>query len=249
MTKAIILAAGMGTRLRPLTNDRPKCLVELAGKPLLEHQISVLHSMGILDIHVVGGYLAKKLERPEITLHVNSDFQTTNMVYTLFQAEKELDGRQDVIISYGDIVYEASVLEKLLECEGPVCVVSDRQWLRYWRARFTDPLDDAETFRVDGQGKIRDLGKKPQTLDEVEGQFIGLIKFRQDVLPELKNVWSALQQSSALGAAEKLYTTDFLQQLIDEDWELRPVFIENSWAEIDSQEDLTVATDFFTPNN
>lgn len=249
MTKAIILAAGMGTRLRPLTNDRPKCLVELAGKPLLEHQISALQSLGIFDIHVVGGYLAKKLERPGISLHINSDFETTNMVYTLFQAEQELGGDEDVIISYGDIVYEESVLEKLLKCEGQVCVVSDRQWLRYWRARFTDPLDDAETFRLDDQGKILELGKKPQTVDEVEGQFIGLMKFRQDVLPDLRNVWSALQQASAPGAAEKLYTTDFLQQLVNEDWELRPVFIENGWAEVDSQEDLAAATDFFTPHN
>ena len=249
MTKAIILAAGMGTRLRPLTNDRPKCLVELAGKPLLEHQISVLQSLGIFNIHVVGGYLAGMLERSDITLHVNSDFETTNMVYTLFQAEGELDSSEDVIVSYGDIVYEANVLEKLLKCEGQVCVVSDRQWLRYWRARFTDPLDDAETFRVDGQGKILDLGKKPQTVDEVEGQFIGLMKFRQEVLPELRNVWSALQRSSAPGAVERSYTTDFLQQLIHEGWELRPVFIENGWAEIDSEKDLAVATDFFTPHN
>lgn len=247
MTKAIILAAGIGTRLRPLTNDRPKCLVKLAGKPLLEHQISVLQSVGIFDIHVVGGYLAKKLERPDITLHENSDFETTNMVYTLFQAEQELAGDKDVIISYGDIVYEANVLEKLLECEGQVCVASDRQWLRYWRARFTDPLEDAETFRVDDQGKILELGKTPETVDDVEGQFIGLLKFRHDALPELRNVWYALQESLSPGTAEKMYTTDFLQQLIDEDWELRPVFIENGWAEVDSQGDLAIATDFFTP--
>lgn len=249
MTKAIILAAGMGTRLRPLTNDRPKCLVELAGKPLLQHQIGLLQSMHVVDIHVVGGYLAEKINRPDITLHVNPDFESTNMVYTLFQAEEELDGNEDVIISYGDIVFEPSVLEKLLGCEAQVCVVSDREWLRYWRARFPDPLDDAETFQVDDQGRILRLGKTPQTVDEVEGQFIGLMKFRQDVLPGLRNVWSALQQSSDPGMTEKLYTTDFLQHLIGQDWELKPVFIENGWAEIDSEKDLAVAIDFFTPHS
>ena len=61
--KAIILAAGQGTRLRPLTNDKPKCLVELANKPLLDHQLSVLRYTGINDIHVVAGYRAEQLNR------------------------------------------------------------------------------------------------------------------------------------------------------------------------------------------
>lgn len=247
MTKAIILAAGMGTRLRPLTDDRPKCLVALAGKPLLDYQIDVLQSAGIFDIHVVGGYMADKLGRSDITLHVNKEFETTNMVYTLFRAEEELRGEENVVISYGDIVYEATVLQKLLRCESEVCVVSDREWLRYWRARFSDPLDDAETFRVDYRGRIISLGGKPETTDEVEGQFIGLMKFRKDSLSNLKKAWLNLQSVLKPGQADALYTTDLIQHLIDHDWEVSPVFIENGWAEVDSPTDLAVAKDFFTP--
>lgn len=235
----------MGTRLRPLTYDRPKCLVELAGRPLLEYQIEVLKMFGISDIHVVGGHLADKLNQSGITLHLNSKFETTNMVYTLFQAEDELDGEEDVIVSYGDIVYEPSVLEQLLDCKSEVCVVSDREWLRYWRARFSDPLDDAETFQVNQQGQINALGKKPKTVDEVKGQFIGLMKFRRDSLANLREEWSLLQRTAAPGEADNMYTTALLQHLIDQEWTLSPVFIENRWAEIDSQADLAVATEFF----
>ena len=59
--KAIILAAGMGSRLKPLTDSMPKCMLEIAGKPLLHHQISTLRRAGVRNIIVVGGYLAECL--------------------------------------------------------------------------------------------------------------------------------------------------------------------------------------------
>ena len=247
MTKAIILAAGMGTRLRPLTNDRPKCLVELAGRPLLDHQITALNSVGVSNIHVVGGYMAEKLYRNDITLHVNQEFETTNMVYTLFQAENELEGEEDVILSYGDIVYEAHVLEKLLHCDSEVCVVSDREWLRYWVARFSNPLDDAETFEVDYQNRITGLGRKPSFVEGIQGQFIGLMKFRHDSLSKLRLTWASLQESYGLDRAKSMYTTELLQFLIDQGWDVKAVFVENGWAEIDSQTDLAVGMEFFKP--
>lgn len=247
MTKAIILAAGMGTRLRPLTDNLPKCLVELAGRSLLDHQIEVLRLLGISDVHVVGGYLAEKLRRDDITLHLNHEFATTNMVYTLFRAEKELDGPEDVVVSYGDIVYEATVLERLLACEAEVCVASDKEWLRYWSARFPNPLVDAETFTVDSHGRISSLGNKPQTTAEIEGQFIGLMKFRGNSLPGIRSTWEALRDRLSSRDAETMYTTGFLQALIDNDWDVRPVFIENQWAEVDSLSDLAVAEHFFNP--
>lgn len=81
--KAIILAAGQGTRLRPLTDHKPKCLVELAGKPMLEHQLTTLRGAGINEIHIVAGYCAEQLDRSDITRHLNLDYASTNMVTTL----------------------------------------------------------------------------------------------------------------------------------------------------------------------
>lgn len=100
--KAVILAAGQGTRLRPLTNDKPKCLVEVAGKPLLEHQLAAMHACGLRDIHIVGGYRADQLDRPGITLHINRRFAETNMVATLFAAENIMLGESDLIITLSD---------------------------------------------------------------------------------------------------------------------------------------------------
>ncbi len=76
------------------------------------------------------------------------------------------------MICYGDIVYEARVLAALLNVDAPVTVVIDRQWRRYWELRLDDPLTDAETLKLGPGGRLLELGKKPKTFDDIEGQYI-----------------------------------------------------------------------------
>ena len=106
--KAIILAAGQGTRLRPLTNDRPKCMVKFNDKPIINYIIETMHSVGISNIHIVTGYKSEILKahlanEKGITFHLNKEYDTTNMLYSLWCAKDELN--DDVIISYSDIIY------------------------------------------------------------------------------------------------------------------------------------------------
>ena len=113
MPKLVILAAGEGKRLRPLTQARPKCLVEIKGKPLLDWQIEVAEQAGIKEIILVKGYLQEKIDRTGVRSYINKNFSTTNMVETLWCANEEFD--EDIIISYGDIIYELHILKALLE--------------------------------------------------------------------------------------------------------------------------------------
>ena len=114
--KMIILAAGQGTRLRPLTDDRPKCMVEYQGKTIIEYILEVAKECKIEDIAVVNGYkksvLEKYLENYKINFFTNSRFENTNMVSTLFCAKEFMN--DDLIISYADIVYKKEVLQKLI---------------------------------------------------------------------------------------------------------------------------------------
>ncbi len=84
--RVIILAAGQGTRLRPLTNDKPKCMVELVGKPLIKYQLDLFDDFNISDINVVSGYLEEKINFNQINKFYNPNFSSTNMVSTLFCA-------------------------------------------------------------------------------------------------------------------------------------------------------------------
>ena len=247
--KAIILAAGQGTRLRPLTNDKPKCLVEVAGRSLLEHQLRTLKSAGVNDIHIVGGYLADRLCRADTTLHINPRFAETNMVATLFSAESAMTGDVDLIISYGDIVYEPKVLAALIECDSPIGLAVDQEWQRYWAARMDDPLTDAETLKLTDGNRVVELGKKSQSFADIQGQYTGLIKIRADYVLRLAKEWRDLDPHGTYDGKnyDNMYMTSFLQHLINIGWETRAAFIQNGWAEVDNEVDLTVATKFWQP--
>ncbi len=124
--RAIILAAGRGSRLHPYTEDCPKCLTELAGMSLIGRQVATLRAAGIEDILIATGYKAEMLALPDTRQVINPDWATTNMVETLFCAEEYFS--DELIVSYGDIVYEPKVLAALLACPHDISVTVDLNW-------------------------------------------------------------------------------------------------------------------------
>jgi choline kinase len=239
--RIIILAAGQGTRLRPLTDDRPKCMVELDGKPLIEHQLDLFKKFNIADINVVTGYLEEKINFNGVEKFYNPKFDSTNMVSTLFCASELFDGTDDVLISYGDIVYNDNVLSAISESSEKVNVVVDKNWREYWEARMDDPLRDVETLKIDGNGYIKELGKKPNSYDDIEGQYIGLIKIRKDVVKRVKNYYEDLDKDALYDNKDygNMYMTSFLQMMADDNiMPLTPIYINNGWIEVDEPTDL-----------
>lgn len=238
--RAILLAAGEGKRLRPLTNDRPKCLVALAGVSLIDRQLRVLRGAGIQDIVLVGGYRAEQLGGRGVRLIRNPDYERTNMVATLFCAAELMTAEADLLIGYGDIVYEPRVLAALCECTDAVGVSVDRQWRRYWELRMSDPLADAETLRLSDSGHIRELGKKPAGYGDIQGQYMGLIKVRADWVPRWKRAYEDMDRGALYDGRDfsNMYMTSFLQHLIDRGWQVKAVPVDNGWLEIDTLDDL-----------
>lgn len=236
--KAIILAAGQGSRLMPLTQDRPKCLVPLRGVPLLEYQLEVFRDLGVDDVVVVTGYRAESLGAYGLRRVNNPDFMTTNMVHSLFCAESEMD--QDIILSYGDIIYEARVLAALLETPGNIAVAVDKGWQSLWQLRMENVLTDAETMKLNEKGQITELGKKPKTLADIQGQYIGLIRLSRGILPEVRRFYHSLDKKALYDGKTfpQMYMTSFLQLLADKGWPLQAAFIQNGWLEVDTVRDL-----------
>jgi L-glutamine-phosphate cytidylyltransferase len=240
--KAIILAAGQGTRLRPYTLDKPKCLVEVDGVSLLDRQLSVLRSRGIDEILLLGGYLAEMLQGKATQVLINRRYAETNMVFSLFCAEDYLEG--EVIVAYGDIVYSGVILDRLIACTADIAVTIDLAWESYWRARNEDPLSDAETLRLAPDGQILEIGKKPTSIVEVEGQYMGLMKFSDKGLSTLRGEYHEALKSGLLGKrpVEKAHMTDMLQALIERGQSVQSVSIRGSWIEVDTVKDLRSTT-------
>lgn len=239
--KAIILAAGEGTRLRPYTLDRPKCLVEVEGVSLLDRQLAVLAAEGVQNVLMIGGYRAEMLRRPGIELRLNPRYFETNMVWTLFCAEDELEG--GMLLCYGDIVYSREVLHAVLNSKADIAVAIDLEWESYWRARNEDPLSDAETLRLADDGQILEIGQKPESIAEIEGQYMGLMKFSAKGIEMLKKTFHDAKAAGSLRGKtlEKAYMTDLLQGMIDAGIRLDAVPVHAGWVEVDTVEDLQSA--------
>jgi choline kinase len=162
------------------------------------------------------------------------------MVFTLFCARDRMLEDTDLIIAYGDIVYEPRVLQALMGCDAPMGVVVDQEWRRFWDLRMADPLSDAETLKIDSKGMITELGRKPRSYDEIQGQYIGLIKVRWDRVVELCRLYDAMDPDRSYDGRDRkqMYLTSFIQHAIDNGWPVQAVPVSNGWLEVDTLAEL-----------
>ena len=236
--KSIILAAGKGTRLGELTFNKPKCLVKLEGTPILEYQLEIFEMCGINDITLVAGYKKNKLDYLSKEIILNLKFNSTNMLYSLYCALDKIKG--DVLISYGDSVFDKSIINKMILSKNDISIASDLRWKEYWKSRYLDPLSDLETFKVNNNGFIELLGEKAFSYDQIEGQYIGLIRLNSNgsktFSKELKYFFSKKIVNKK--PFKDAYLTDFLQALIIKDIKLKAVGVSGNYIEIDTVEDL-----------
>lgn len=233
--RGLILAAGRGSRLKGLGDDRPKCLIELAGMTLLDRQIAALHAGGVHEIGIVRGYRADMLTRSDLVAFENSRWAETNMVTSLAAAEPWLK-IVPVIASYADIFYSHRVVSALARAPGPLVITYDRNWYSLWNRRFADPLSDAETFRVDASGKLLEIGAKTDRIEAIEGQYMGLFK----VTP---NAWQTIAQLLARLDSltrDRLDMTGLLGLLVGAGYPIATVAAEGGWGEIDHPDDLVL---------
>jgi len=235
--KALILAAGQGKRLGDKGKLQPKCLTEIFGKPILERQIETLVYENINSISIVTGYMDSFLKTYNLNEFHNDQYDSTNMVYSMFKANDLFEkNEEDLIISYGDIIYEKRNLAKLIESDAEISIMVDLNWRKLWSLRFSNPLDDAETMKFDEQLNISELGKKTKDYNEIQGQFTGLLKFRKNSLTKIKSYYEDLILHHK--DFRNLYMTDFIQLLINSNFDVKAVPVLGGWLEVDTENDI-----------
>ena len=239
--KAIIVAAGMGRRLNPYTDDRPKCMVPVAGKPILQRQVDALRAHGVDDVIVVRGYLGDRITVDGLRFYENPRFRENNILASLMYAASELD--EEFVFSYSDIVFHPDVVGTLMATKGEAALVIDRQWMRAYEGRTEHPVPEAELASVEG-GRVMRVGKRAVPQEQAVGEFIGLARFSGSIGKLMRNEYVRLDKELAGGPFgnaprfEVAYLTDMLNHLIERGSEMRPAFIDEQWREIDTTQDL-----------
>lgn len=244
--RAIVLAAGYEPELMPLISDRPKTMLEIRGRTILERQIDTLGSFGIRDVVVVRGYKKEQVEVPGIRFVDNDRYRETGELYSLLQAEAHLDG--PVLVLYGDIIFEPAIVERLLGVTADVALVVDRAFpdaVRAGEALPDGPLDLVVTetpasgrrfVAPEGGSRVLRIGPEIAPAD-AHGEFIGLAAFSAAGIATLREVHAALAAERAEGL-ERASVTHILQAMIDRGHLVTSVDIHKGWSEVDSFEDL-----------
>lgn len=232
MTQAVILAAGRGSRMKALTQNQPKCMITLAGKSLIDWQIDALIKAGIKDIFLVVGYQSKILESKGYRCFINENWDQTNMVESLFCA-KEILSQDETIVSYADIVYSTDIIKDLLQSSNDISITYDILWKELWHDRFSNPLMDVESFRIH-ESKVVEIGRPPKSLNEIQGQYMGLMKFTT-------KGWETIYKHISLLSTTRrknMDMTTMLQNVVDLGIAIHGVPIEGKWCEADSPNDI-----------
>ena len=230
--RAVILAAGRGSRMKSLTEECPKGLIPLCGKTLVERMISSLRLSGIHDIAVITGYRRDKFDYLQLPTFHNPDWADTNMVCSLLSARNWLM-REDVIVCYSDIFVSPEIIKSLAQDKNEFALTYDRQWRDLWSARFDDVLADAESFRIK-DGLVIEIGNKAAAVENIEGQYMGLFKFTPASWQVAEGILNALP--AALVA--KLSVTPLLQRMIESGYPVHGVPVSGQWGEMDQEDDL-----------
>lgn len=240
--KAIIIAAGMGSRLEHYTDERPKCMVEIGGRSILSFMLEAFDAHGVDDIHIVRGYLADRLVVDGATYWENANYPNNNILMSLFCAEPAMSG--PFITTYSDIVYGPDVVAKLMASTADVALIVDRDWASAYDGRDDHGPEQAELTVVDG-ARVLEVGKHVSPEQSPLGEYIGLAKFSArggELLKEIfHDVRSKVGDDEPFQAAKlfrKAYQTDLIEEMIQRGVHVEAVPIDGGWREIDTVEDL-----------
>lgn len=232
--KALILAAGLGTRLAPITNDRPKSLVPVNGQPIILKQIDNLHKNGITDITVVSGYKANILEEkihalyPEIRIIESVNYATTNNMYSAYLAHEVMEN-SDFLMMNADVFYDASVVTALLNFEAPNAIVTD----------IGNYLEESMKV-VEENGRLVKISKSIEKADAL-GASIDVYKFSSDAG---KKFFGKCAEYIETKKELKMWSEVALNDIL-KDVEFRACPLVGRWLEIDNHDDLAAAEKLF----
>ena len=245
--KAIVIGAGRGSRLRHLTEEIPKTLVPILGRPMLDGILDALAAGGLRPPEVVFicGYLAGtiKARYPALDYVENTDWEHNNILASLMYARDRMEG--GFVSTYADIVYRPSVVEALVQSPHDLTVVCDTAWRRRYTGRSQHPETDAEKLRAEGPRVVEISRRIPS--EAASGEFIGVMKASPAGAARIIQAFDRAREKYAGQVFregrtfEKAYLLDLLQHMIEEGEVIHRVDTDGGYMEIDTVQDAELS--------
>ena len=231
--RAIIIGAGRGRRLMPLTEGTPKCYAEVGGRRILDWALEALREAGLREIVFVGGYRIERIraDYPELSFRHNADWERNNILASLFHAEDAMaDG---FVCSYADILYRPAVVQRLLDSPADVALAVDTAWRERYAARSQHPEEDAEKVRVEDDRVVEIARTIPSPA--AHGEYIGLARLSPAGAARLR------EQHARAGLGPKAYLIELFQAMVAAGVPLHAVETDGGYLEVDTAEDHRLA--------
>ena len=244
--RAIVIAASRGESLGNLTKDRPKCMIDVRGRPLLRRLVSTFKKSGVRDVTVVRGYKKEAINLPSINVVDNDAYETTGEAASLACAASDLHG--SCVVSYGDILFRRYILDALLHARGDIVLAVDALGADRRYGRSEREIDFASCSRRFTGNYL--LEKEPVFLqkiannvepDEVDGEWIGLARLSARGADLVHGEIDAMQKE---GVLTKASLPDIFSRLLAKGEKISVVYIAGNWLDVDDVFDLAEARNF-----
>lgn len=242
--QALVLAASRGKELGNLTDNRPKTMVEIAGKPLLAHIIEAFNATGIKHISVVRGYKKEAVNLPNLNLIDNDEYNDSGELVSLLKGLQGVKSEQDLIVCYGDVLFNKYIAQMLTEVEDGLAVAIDTNWKESAnRNRQADYAccsqphgRDTFSARVSLQSVGNDLDPS-----RIHGEWMGFLKIAAN---EIGSVTDSVRQMLSEPTGRRAKLPDLLNLLIENGSQIRALYTTGHWLDIDSLDDVVQAGNF-----
>lgn len=243
VARGIVLAAGRGDELGELVKDRPKSMVPIAGKPILEHILAAYRSANVRELVVVRGFAKSAVDVQGATFVDNDSYASTGELASLACAKASLDG--PCVVSYGDVLFKRYVLDELLETEGDFVVAVDSLPAESKPKQPTRKADWATCSEPHSRKTLlANVVLKDVSTDAsaagITGEWTGLLKLSTNGAKAVREILGTLSEKDLATAS----VPDLLRRLVKEGREVRVVYTRGGWLDVDTLGDVLEGSAF-----
>tara|TARA_B100000929_G_scaffold97620_1_gene76651 strand:- start:1739 stop:2488 length:750 start_codon:yes stop_codon:yes gene_type:complete len=240
--KAIIISAGSATRLKPHTKKLPKGLLNINGKTIMDRQIKILRNNGINDIIIITGPHKEQFRYDEVRFVNDLEYEKHDVLFSLMVAKNEIKG--EVITIYSDVLFDEDILQQIIKSKVDIGIAIEMNWEKNYENRTEHPKSEADNVIIENNTIVEIKKNIPKILEnQKDGEFIGIMKFSEKGSERFVMEFNRVEKIKPqpfhdASIFEKSYLTDMIQELIDQNIPVEPIFINGDWCEIDTFQDL-----------